>query len=271
MTAIFEHRLPPAPRSPADIPEAHWQLPIAQLAAALQSGPEGLTEKEAGSRLRLHGPNALHPPRRRALMLQFALRFRNPLVLALLAASTLSALVGDFADFVLIWIIVLLSVALDFALEHRAERAAERLRAQVALRATVLRDGQPQERHVAEVVPGDVVLLSTGDLVPADGRVAAALDCFVNQAALTGESYPVEKHAADARPDAGAADLAAADNALFMGSSVLTGTAQLLVVRTGADTVLGQIGGALAAPPHPAPSSGARGSSAWWCCASRCS
>ena len=128
----------------------------------------------------------------------------------------------------------MLSVTLDFLQEHRAGQAAERLKASVAVRATVLRDGAACEIPVAELVPGDVVRLAAGDLVPADGRVLEARDFFVNQALLTGEPYPVEKHARAAPDDDGA-------SAVFMGTSVVSGTATVEVERTGAHTALGEI------------------------------
>jgi P-type Mg2+ transporter len=205
----------------------------------------GLTSAEAAARLARVGPNVPAPRRRRRLLLEFLGRFRNPLVLLLLAASVISALTGDSTSFVIIAVIVLVSVTLDFAQEHRAGRAAERLAGSVAVRATVLRDGQPHEIPVADVVPGDVVLLCAGDLAPADGRVLAARDFFVNQALLTGEPYPVEKHA-DAANDPGAMD-PRAPGQVFMGTSVISGTATVAIDRTGSATVLGDIAASLAA------------------------
>src|SRR5579885_1439080 len=174
--------------------DGFWRQEEATLFSALGSSPGGLAAAEAARRLPLAGPNVLRPQRERALVLQFLGRFRNPLVLLLLAASAVSAVTGDVASFVIIAVVVVLSVALDFVQEHRAGQAAERLRQSVAVRATALRDGAQAEVPVAELVPGDVVLLSAGSLVPADGRVLSARDFFVNQSLLTGEPYPVEKH-----------------------------------------------------------------------------
>ncbi|MBK5206521.1 MAG: magnesium-translocating P-type ATPase, partial [Polaromonas sp.] len=152
--------------------------------------------------------------------------------------------------------IVVMSVTLDFVQAYRAGRAAERLALQVAVTATVLRDGQPCELPVTELVPGDVVLLSAGSLVPADARLLQADDFFVNQAQLTGEPYPVEKRAS--LPQQAAADASApkgwaleATDAVFMGSSVVSGSARVLIGRTGSATTLGQIAVSLAekAPP----------------------
>src|SRR5574340_1854872 len=231
----------PAPAKP-DLPARLWQQPLAGLLAMLDSRPDGLDEAEAAARLGRVGPNLLHPRAERALLLEFLTHFRNPLVLVLLAASAIAGFLGDVRSFVIIGAIVLMSVTLDFMQEYRAGRAAERLKRQVALRATVVRGGGTREVAVADLVPGDVVLLAAGDLVPADGRVLEARDLFVNQALLTGESYPVEKHVADLEPDRSPGDgIAAATNAVFMGTSIVSGSARVVLVRTGSDTALGEI------------------------------
>jgi Mg2+-importing ATPase len=216
----------------------------------------GLTSPEAAERLKQYGPNRLRPATQRAVVLQFLAQFKNPLVLVLLAASGISALTGDATGALIIGLIVLMSVTLDFVQAYRAGRAAERLALQVAVTATVLRDGHPRELPVAELVPGDVVLLSAGDLIPADARLLEADDFFVNQAQLTGEPYPVEKRASlpvMARAEqaaSGAWALDAADS-VFMGSSVVSGSARVLIGRTGSASALGQIAVSLAetAPP----------------------
>jgi Mg2+-importing ATPase len=208
--------------------------------------PLGLGSSEARERLARYGPNQIRPRRERALLVQFLLRFRNPLVLILLAASLVTALTGDATGAAIIGVIVLMSVTLDFVQEHRAGRAAERLARQVAVTATVLRDGTPREVPVTEIVPGDVVRLAAGDLVPADGIVLEARDFFVNQAQLTGEPYPVEKRPA-ASPPTGADD----ENGVFMGSSVVSGAATMRVLATGAATELGKIAASLSRQPPP--------------------
>lgn len=241
-------------RNSLETQQAFWRLPLPELQAQLRAGPEGLTADEAAVRLRDHGPNVLHPTRRRALALEFLSRFRNPLVIILLVASFISALTGDVASFLIIGTIVLMSVTLDFVQEHRAGQAAERLKQSVAVRAAVLRNGRRREMPVSEVVPGDVVLLAAGDAVPADGRLLEARDFFINQAMLTGEAYPVEKHAIEAPaislPGSGD-DISAAANAVFMGTSVISGCASVLVCRTGSITALGEIADSLAVSPPP--------------------
>jgi len=209
----------------------------------------GLSSAEAATRLAQYGPNQIRPARRRAILLQFLMHFRNPLILVLLAASGITALTGDATGAFIIGLIVLLSVTLDFVQEYRAGRAAEQLAAQVAVTATALRDGKTVEVPVKDLVPGDAVLLSAGDLVPADAQVLEARDFFVNQAQLTGEAYPVEKRADRAiQPDRWVPE---SDYSVFMGSSVVSGSAQVLVGRTGGRTALGQIVDSLALSPPP--------------------
>ena len=208
----------------------------------------GLTAAQAAERLSIHGPNTLEAGRRRALCFQILARFKNPLVTLLLAASALEAVTGDFAGATIVVLMVALSVTLDFMQEHRADRAAEKLRKAASIRATVVRDGHTRDLPAEEIVPGDVILLAAGDLVPADGKLVEARDLFVNQALLTGEPYPVEKWPGPGDP---AGDLAAAVGAVFMGTSVVSGSGAAIITQTGSTTVLGQIGLALARRPPP--------------------
>ena len=209
----------------------------------------GLTHSEVRGRLSRYGPNELRDRPTRSLLVEFLRRFRNPLVLILIAASVISALTGEMASFVIIIVMVLMSVILDFVQEYRAGRAAHRLRQSVQIRARVLRDGITKEVPVAQIVPGDVALLASGSLVPADGRLLDARNLFVNQALLTGESFPVEKRVEELT--ARTPDLENATNALFMGTSVVSGTARLLVCRTGSATAIAEIAHALNLDPPP--------------------
>ncbi len=227
---------------------AFWQLPLAALQEQLNSSADGLSSAEAAARLARFGPNLIHGERKRALLLQFLAKFRNPLVIILLAASAISAFTGDATSFFIIGTIVLMSVTLDFVQEYRAGQAAERLRQSVAVRVRVLRDGKPCDIPMAELAPGDVALLSAGDLVPGDGRVLEARDFFVNQALLTGEPYPVEKSPGELSETA---DMAAAGNGVFLGTSVISGTARVLICRTGQNTALGEIADSLMAKAPP--------------------
>lgn len=220
-----------------------WWRDSALLAILRQAdAAQGLSLARAAERLAEVGPNRFGQTRALPGWRQYLRHFRNPLVLTLLLASAVSAATGEATNFFIITAIVLLSVTLDFWQELRAGQVVERLRQSVAVRATVLRGGQWQEHPVADLVPGDVVQLSAGDLVPGDALVLQARDFFVNQSVLTGESYPVEKH-----PGMPAAmqDLQDATHAVFMGSSVVSGMAQAVLVRTGEGTAMGEVASSL--------------------------
>lgn len=205
----------------------------------------GLSRAEAEARLERVGPNTTEPHGRRPAWVEFLGRFTNPLVLVLLVASGVSFLTGDLTSSLIIATIVLLSVTLDFLQERRAGNAAEKLRGSVALRARVVRDGTEQEVLARALVPGDVVLLEAGSLVPADARLLEARDLFVNQALLTGEPYPVEKQPGEAPPGTEPTE---ARNAVFMGTSVVSGTARALVFATGTRSEVGGIARSLIEP-----------------------
>jgi P-type Mg2+ transporter len=227
---------------------AFWQTPASALLARLGTTPGGLTDAAAAERLATAGPNVVAAHRERPAVVQLLSRLGNPLVLLLLGAGSVSAFTGDRASAWIIFFIVFLSVTIDFFQEHRAQQSAARLRESVAIRATVIRDGRPREVPVRTLVPGDVVALSAGDLVPADGLLLEGRDLFVNQALLTGEPYPVEKRPSP-EGEAGAHSPSESSSAVFMGTAVVSGTARVLLVRTGAATSLGGIGAALAARP----------------------
>ena len=226
-----------------------WQIALADLERQLGADRNGLSSAEVAERRLRYGPNTLGERRRLSLSLKFLSRFRNPLVLILLAAAAVSALTGDLASFIIISTIVLTSAVLDTVQEHRAEEAAEHLKVSVALKEQVMRDGHEVTVLGQDLVPGDVVLLSAGDLVPADGRLLEARDFFVNEALLTGESFPTEKQARDEGVDS--PEVANATNAAFMGSSVMNGSARLMVCGTGLTTQLGEISSSLRRTPPP--------------------
>ncbi|WGS88218.1 magnesium-translocating P-type ATPase [Methylomonas sp. UP202] len=211
--------------------------------------PLGLSAVEAGAKLAEVGPNLFRDRQRQALLLQFLSRFKNPLVILLLVASAISAFTGEITNFVIISVMVLFSVTLDFVQEHRAGKAAESLRHSVSVKARVMRDGKPVDVPVTDVVPGDVALLCAGDMVPADGLLIEACDLFVKQALLTGEAYPIEKRPGDLPADA--TDLQDADNAVFMGTTVISGSAKMRVIKTGTATAIGAIADSLTRQPPP--------------------
>jgi Mg2+-importing ATPase len=215
-------------------------------ATADSAAAQGLTSQEAQERLRQFGPNDPAPARPSSAIVDLLRLFLNPLVVILLIAAGASAFLGDTTDAAIIAAIVLLSVAMDFTQTYRSQRSIEQLRDRVAPTATVLRDGQWNEMRRSNLAPGDVIRLSAGDLVPADARLLASRDLYALQAALTGESMPVEKQAhgseVSTRPDA--------ENMVFLGTSIVSGTATALVVATGAKTSFGDIAVRLSARPE---------------------
>jgi P-type Mg2+ transporter len=220
---------------------------LAELVERLRSSKDGLSTPDARQRQAEFGFNEPTSARRFANLQQFLVFMSNPLVIILLIASVISGVLGEIFNAVLIGTMVLLSVALNFVQTFRSQRAAERLREQVAPTATVLRDGSWVELPRRELVPGDVIRLSAGDLVPADARLIESVDLHVQQAALTGESMPAEK-----RADVGAAAPHApgeAPNAVFLGTSVVSGTATALITATGSATAFGEIAARLISKP----------------------
>ena len=223
-----------------------WSQPVEVLMSRVQSHPEGLTSVESQRRLGEHGANVLtqHPgPSVLGLM---ARQFNSPLVLILVGASVISMVATEWVDAAVVLAIVLLSTLMGFAQEYVAHTAMEQLRAHLGLSVTVLRDGREQIAPLTEVVPGDVVQLSAGSLVPGDGVVLSSKDCFVNQSVLTGESVPVEKTPGHSAPDA---TLTQRHHAVFMGTSVSSGTARMLVVQTAGRTQLGLLADRLTRQP----------------------
>ncbi|HEU5231204.1 MAG TPA: HAD-IC family P-type ATPase, partial [Ktedonobacteraceae bacterium] len=208
---------------------------------------QGLTSAEAQERLETAGPNEPAPVQRTTLLRQLLLFFTNPLVLILLIASIIAGVLGEVVNAIIIVIMVLLSVALNFVQTARSQQAADRLRAQVAPTATVRRDGEWKELHRREIVPGDVIRLGAGDLVPADARLLEAHDLHVQQAALTGESLPAEKEAI--APPSEETPLLERLDMVFLGTSVVSGAATAVVLKTGRATAFGDIAVRLATNP----------------------
>ncbi|MCI4592466.1 magnesium-translocating P-type ATPase [Sphingobium sp. BYY-5] len=229
-------------------PIAFWQVTLDETLERLGASREGLTVEEAAARLERDGPNALAGARKRHLLLDLLRRLANPLVAILLVAAAIAGVTGDVASFAIIVAVVILSTALDMVQEHRAEATAEALKRSIALHATTLRGRQTIEVPVADIVAGDVILLAAGDLVPADGIALVVNGAQVNEALLTGEPYPVEKQV---DPVATATIPAEARNALFHGTSLIGGTATMLVVETGARTRFGAIAASLSGTEPP--------------------
>ena len=159
----------------------------------LNTATGGLSRAEAAARLLQYGPNSVGQEKKHEWLQRLWIAIRNPLVILLMALATLSYVTGDFRAGTVMLLMVILGVTLRLVQETRADNAAAKLKAMISVTATVLRDGQPREIPLQELVPGDVVKLSAGDMIPGDVRLLAAKDLFIIQATLTGESLPVEK------------------------------------------------------------------------------
>jgi P-type Mg2+ transporter len=231
-----------------EIPKAlaYWSLPADQLFSSLQTTQNGLSSAEAEKRLKEVGPNSLKVTRPVTPVFLFLNQFKNPLILILLFAVLVSAFAHEWIDAVVILVIIVASAVITFIQEYSATNAVEKLRSRLSHNVNALREGQEQSIPVEGIVPGDIVMLSAGNLVPADGLVLEAKDFFVNQAVLTGETFPVKKEAGAV---AESASLTERTNCVFMGTSVRSGTAKVLIVQTGTATKYGQIADRLSLRP----------------------
>jgi len=225
-------------------------LPKNDFLSKMGTSSEGLSNEEAERRIKIYGTNELARKKKRAAIVSFLLHFKSPLILILLAAAAFAAADGDIADFSIIFVIVLISVSIDHYQESKAENAAEALKEKVSTTATVLRDSTKNELKLSLIVPGDIVFLSAGDIAPADARIIDAKDLFINQSSLTGESFPVEKTANELQSiDLSSGSITEWNNYVFMGTSVVSGTATAAVVKTGGLTEYGKIAKRLVAKP----------------------
>jgi Mg2+-importing ATPase len=232
----------PSPRNPTSNP--------ADVRSGMSAGPvDGLSEFKAEKRRTQYGLNEARAVGHGGPLAALLLLFTNPLVVILLLAAGVSGFLGDIVGAAIIATIVILSITLNFVMSYRSQRAADRLRDEIAPMATVCRDGRWQERPRRDLVPGDLIRLAAGDRIPADARLVTARDLHVLQAALTGESMPVEKEVADGRE--GLDRSADARHLVFLGTSVVAGTATALVFATGRHTAFGDVAEALAERPPP--------------------
>jgi P-type Mg2+ transporter len=227
--------------------DAYWSLPEAELLERMGASAQGLSADEAAARLARYGPNELTLKRRSGPLDIFLSQFKSPIVIILLIATVFSAFLQDWTDAVIILTIILFSAVLSFFQEYSANNAAEKLRSQVTVKANVLRNGSLQVLPAHEVIPGDIVLLSAGSLVPADGVILESNACFANQAVLTGETYPMEKKPGKV---AMGDSLSQRSNCVYMGTSISSGSARVLVVHTGTATNFGQIAERLTLRPE---------------------
>lgn len=222
----------------ADLPLTYGSIPLERLLGQLGTTPDGLTNQAAAQRLAASGRRPASASKLMTALVVFAAQFRSPIILILISAAVLSLFLGGVTDAAIILSIVFIGAALGFWQEFSAANALAALVARVKARVTVLRDGRPVELSSEEVVPGDVLVLSAGSTIPADCRLIEAHDLFVNESALTGESFPVEKHPGELPVGT---LLAHRTNVVYQGSHVVSGTARAVAVLTGAQTELGRI------------------------------
>lgn len=215
-----------------------WALTPDELLKQLQASKTGLTSQEAGNRQKTFGSNTLGKTRSYKGLVLFFSQFKSPVTLILLAAAVVSLYLADKPDAYIIFTIVFISSVLGFWQEKGASGAVAKLLALVKLTATVLRDNKPAELDPDKIVPGDIVLLNAGDIVPADGLLFEVNELFVDEAAFTGETFPAEKNLNITKQDA---ILSKRSNAVFMGSHVISGTAKIIVANTGLSTEFGSI------------------------------
>ena len=225
-------------------PEADqfWSFMPEQALSNLNADPHGLSEKAVEERLKRYGANSLKGSSRTSGLMLFLLQFKSPVTLLLIFAAALSFALHDKTDALIILVIVLVSGLLGWWQERGAANAVDQLMKMVQIKCRVVRDGEEREIHIEEVVPGDVVLLSAGDVIPGDSLILDSKELFVDEAAFTGETYPVEKNGGVLPPDT---PLAKRSNTLFMGAHVISGRAKALVMRTAMQTEFGKISDSL--------------------------
>ncbi len=222
-----------------DLLTHYWSAQPEAIISGLNTSPEtGLSPAEAARRLASNGPNLLGKKTRITPLGLLLNQFKSPIVIILLGATVVSAFLSDWLDAIIIFAIVLGSALLSFFQEYNASNAAEKLRSKISLKSQVVRGGQTLSIPSEQITPGDVVLLSAGSLIPADGLVLEAKDFFISQSVLTGETFPVEKKPGTTTADA---SLAERTNVVYMGTSVRSGSARVLIVETGSATAFGQI------------------------------
>jgi len=218
--------------------QSFWSISATELLKGLQATVSGLTNDEAKKRLTRYGANRLPPQKRSAAFTLLIAQFKSPIVIILILATGLSLFLHNLVDASIIFTIVLISGLLGFWQEHSASNAVKKLLAIVQIKAAVLRDGNQQEIPVENIVPGDIVILNAGDIVPGDCLLLESKDVFVDEAMLTGETFPVEKAVSVLPADSA---LAKRTNALWMGTHIVSGNAKALVTLTGKETEFGKV------------------------------
>jgi Mg2+-importing ATPase len=225
--------------SKSDVENSFWNLSIDDAYRKLDASPKGLNDSEVVRRLKQYGPNTLKNNANTSMFILFLSQFKSPITLLLIVAAILSAGLGDISDTLIILCIILLSSLLGFWQEKGAANAVKELLKMVRLKCRVVRNGDSKEVAVEEVVPGDVVTLSAGDIIPGDCLILDSKELFVDEAAFTGETFPVEKSSGEPLP--ANTVLSKRSNTLFMGASVISGKATALVMATAKQTEFGKI------------------------------
>ncbi|CUR51844.1 Magnesium-transporting P-type ATPase [Nitrosotalea devaniterrae] len=218
--------------------EAFWHISSSDLVQKLNTSFDGLTDKEAETRLQHYGFNSLKKQKRSGGFVLFITQFKSPITLILLGAAVLSLFLFDSTDALIIFVIIFLSSLLGFWQERQASNSVKKLLAMIRVTVPIIRDRIQKEIPSENIVPGDIILLSAGSKIPADCAILESKDLFVNEAVLTGETYPVEKVIGTVSPDA---PISKRINSLFMGTSVVSGSGKALVVKTGQQTEFGNI------------------------------
>jgi Mg2+-importing ATPase len=220
------------------LPIAFWSVPEGEMLQKLEATKDGLTSAEAARRFARYGANLLKPPKRTDVLTLLLAQFKSPIILILFFATGLSFFLHDTTDAVIILSIVLISGLLGFWQERGAASAVQKLLSIVRIKATVLRDNNSVDIPVENIVPGEIVVLRAGDVVPGDGLLQETHDLFVDEAMLTGETFPAEKTQSALPAET---PLGLRTNAVWMGTHVVSGSARALIVRTGKDTEFGKV------------------------------
>jgi len=218
--------------------------PAEVLFEKLNTSIKGLSEEEARKRILEYGHNEPAKKKKRTILVQILSKFVNPLVIVLLIIAGFSLFFGAKINAILVSFMAIMSVLLSFVQEYRAGKEAEKLIEMVRATSTVFRNSRPKEIKIKEIVPGDIIDLYAGDMIPADLRIISCKDLFINQASLTGETFPIEKFADPVSPKN--SSLSELTNIVFMGSSVVSGTALGVAVKTGLSTQFGELSRRLA-------------------------
>jgi Mg2+-importing ATPase len=217
---------------------AFWSVASEEILKKLDTGTSGISDHEAVKRIELFGPNILKSKKKTDPLTLMISQFKSPIILILIFAAILSIFLGDTTDALIILIIILISGILGFWQDKGAANAVKKLLAIIQIKSQVIRNGQEKEIPLEKIVPGDIVILSAGTVVPGDSLIIDSKDLFIDESTLTGETFPVEKSASILNKETA---LNQRTNTLFMGTYVISGNGKAVVVKTGINTVFGKV------------------------------